>query len=54
MAEPGIDAAIARTDAGFCHLDTPLSDGRAYLAVGEFSINDIALMPNVHLMRLMD
>ena len=49
-----IDAAIARTDAGFLHLDQLLSDGRTYLSGERFSISDVAWMPNVHRMRLMD
>ncbi|MDJ0824665.1 MAG: glutathione S-transferase family protein [Rhodobacter sp.] len=49
-----LDAAIARTDAGFRTLDRVLSDGRAYLGGADFSLCDIAWMPNVHRMALMD
>lgn len=49
-----LNDAIARTDAGFQHLDDILSDGRIYLEGAEFTLNDIAWMPNVHRFRLMD
>lgn len=49
-----LNDAIARTDAGFRHLDQLLSDGRTYLEGEEFSLSDIAWMPNVHRFRLMD
>lgn len=49
-----LNAAIARTDAGFQHLNDLLSDGRAYLEGTEFNLSDIAWMPNVHRFRLMD
>lgn len=49
-----IDAAIARTDEGFRHLDTLLSDRRAFLEGSQFTLSDIAWMPNVHRFRLMD
>ena len=49
-----LDDAIARTDEGFRRLDRLLSDGRAYLEGPEFTLSDIAWMPNVHRFRLMD
>ena len=49
-----VNEGVARTDAGFQHLDELLADGRAYLCGAAFSIADIAWMPNVHRMRLMD
>lgn len=49
-----LNAAIARTDAGFRHLDALLADGRRYLDGDAFSLSDIAWMPNVHRFRLMD
>ena len=49
-----IDGAIARTDEGFRYLDRLLSDGRACLEGPEFTLSDIAWMPNVHRFRLMD
>jgi glutathione S-transferase len=49
-----INDAIARTDAGFRLLNDTLSDGRAYLEGAEFTLSDIAWMPNVHRFRLMD
>ena len=49
-----INDAIARTDAGFEHLDVVLSDGRAFLEGAAFTLSDIAWMPNVHRFRLMD
>lgn len=45
--------AVARTDAGFRHLDDLLSDGRPYLAGETFSLSDIAWMPNAHRFSLM-
>ncbi|WP_323765752.1 glutathione S-transferase family protein [Marinovum sp.] len=48
-----IDAAVRRTDEGFRHLDALLSDGRSYLAGEEFSLADIAWMPNLHRFDLM-
>ncbi len=49
-----LNDAIARTDAGFQHLDSLLSDGRTFLEGTDFSLSDIAWMPNVHRFRLMD
>lgn len=49
-----VNDAIARTDAGFCKLDESLADGRTWLAGEEFSLEDIAWMPNVHRFKLMD
>lgn len=49
-----INACIARTDAGFRHLDGLLSEGREYLGGDTFSVTDVAWMPNVHRMKLMD
>ncbi len=49
-----INAAIARTDDGFRHLDQALSDGRAFFDGAEFTVLDVAWMPNVHRFSLMD
>lgn len=49
-----LNAAIARTDEGFRHLDGLLADGRTYLEGSGFTLSDIAWMPNVHRFRLMD
>nr|WP_272492161.1 glutathione S-transferase C-terminal domain-containing protein [Octadecabacter algicola] len=49
-----INDAIARTDVGFQHLNQVLSDGRTYLEGPEFTLSDIAWMPNVHRFKLMD
>jgi glutathione S-transferase len=48
-----IEAAVRRTDAGFAQLDALLADGRDYLAGADFSLADIAWMPNLHRMDLM-
>lgn len=53
--DPGrLDGAIARTDEGFRYLDRLLSDGRACLEGPEFTLSDIAWMPNVHRFGLMN
>jgi len=49
-----LEAGIARTDAGFQRLNDLLSDERAFLDGAEFSLADVAWMPNVHRMSLMD
>ncbi len=49
-----IDAAVQRTDSGFQTLNQHLSDGREYLGGNTFSVADIAWMPNVHRLQLMD
>ena len=49
-----INDAIARTDEGFQYLEKTLSDGRAFLEGEEFTLSDIAWMPNVHRFKLMD
>lgn len=48
-----INDAIARTDQGFRILDKRLSDGRPFLMGDDFSLCDIAWMPNVHRFNLM-
>ncbi|KNG95113.1 glutathione S-transferase family protein [Pseudaestuariivita atlantica] len=54
FAPERINAAVARTDAGFWTLEERLSDGRSFLGGETFSLADIAWMPNLHRMRLMD
>lgn len=49
-----IDAAVTRTNAGFQHLESLLSDGREFLGGTTFSIVDIAWMPNFHRFQLME
>jgi len=49
-----IDAAVRRTDEGFQHLENILSDGRQYLGGDEFSLSDVAWMPNFHRFNLME
>ena len=49
-----LNDAIARTDGGFRHLDRLLSDGRTYFEGPNFTLSDIAWMPNVHRFKLMD
>ncbi|MEP5761744.1 MAG: glutathione S-transferase family protein [Litoreibacter sp.] len=49
-----INQAVARTDAGFEKLNERLSDGRPFLEGPEFTLSDIAWMPNVHRFKLMD
>ena len=48
-----LNDAIARTDRGFRHLNKLLSDGRTYLEGSNFTLSDIAWMPNVHRFQLM-
>ncbi|MDI5922665.1 glutathione S-transferase family protein [Halomonas sp. LR5S13] len=48
-----VEAAVQRTDEGFHNLDALLSDGRAFLAGEEFTLADIAWMPNLHRFDLM-
>jgi len=48
-----LDAAVDRTDADFKKLDAALAD-RDWLLGNEMSLADIAWMPNVHRMMLMD
>lgn len=48
-----IDAAVRRTEEGFRQLDDLLSDRRAYLGGSEFSLSDVAWMPNFHRFKLM-
>ncbi|MYF88006.1 MAG: glutathione S-transferase family protein [Boseongicola sp. SB0676_bin_33] len=48
-----IDAAVGRTDERFRHLDNLLSDGRRCLGGDEFSLSDVAWMPNFHRFDLM-
>jgi glutathione S-transferase len=48
-----IDHAVRRTAAGFGLLEAYLADGRAYLSGDEFSLTDIAWMPNAHRFNLM-
>lgn len=49
-----INEAIARTDKGFQYLEKTLSDGRTFLEGDQFTLSDIAWMPNVHRFMLMD
>lgn len=49
-----INDAIARTDEGFQYLNETLSDGRNFLEGPDFTLSDIAWMPNVHRFKLMD
>ncbi len=48
-----IDAAVNRVKSGFDRLDGILSDGRPYLSGTDFTVADIAWMPNVHRFELM-
>ncbi len=48
-----LDAAVRRTDEGFRHLEDLLSDGRRFLGGEEFSLSDVAWMPNFHRFNLM-
>jgi len=48
-----IRTAVVNTNNGFEHLNRVLSDGRAYLGGSEFSLSDVAWMPNVHRFHLM-
>lgn len=54
FAPERINAAIARTDAGFWTLEEHLADGRDWLEGGDFSLSDVAWMPNLHRFALMD
>ena len=49
-----INAAVKRTDEGFGLLDDRLSDGRKFLSGDTFSLSDIAWIPNVHRVQLMN
>ncbi len=49
-----LDSAVRRIDAGFSHLDGLLADGREFLTGDQFSLADVAWMPNVHRFALMD
>lgn len=46
--------AVETTMTGFRRLDRVLSDGRSYLCGQEFTLADIAWMPNVHRFALME
>ena len=48
-----LNDAIARTDDGFRHIDGLLADGRTYLEGPNFTLSDVAWMPNVHRFKLM-
>ncbi|MCV0428901.1 MAG: glutathione S-transferase family protein [Roseibium sp.] len=48
-----IAAAVNRTKAEFDHLNDVLSDGRSFLSGKDFSLADIAWIPNVHRFELM-
>lgn len=48
-----LHAAIARTKNAFDHLDGVLADGRTFLGGEEFSLSDVAWMPNFHRFDLM-
>jgi len=49
-----IDEAVTRTNDGFKCLDRLLSDDRKFLDGCEFSLADIAWLPNIHRFRLMN
>lgn len=49
-----LDQAVNRTAAGFDLLNTRLSDGRRFLSGDDFSLSDVAWMPNVHRFNLME
>ena len=49
-----LDDAVTRTHAGFKTLNDHLSDGRTFLSGSNFSLTDIAWMPNMHRFALMD
>lgn len=53
FAEERIDAAVTRTFECFQTVDKRLADGRPFLSGDQFSLSDIAWMPNVHRMSLM-
>ncbi len=48
-----VAAAVARTDEGFRELDTALADAD-WLVGGRLTLADVAWMPNIHRMALMD
>jgi glutathione S-transferase len=48
-----VAGAVARTDAGFRALDAALAD-RDWLVGGRLTLADVAWMPNIHRMALMD
>ncbi|MEP2783386.1 MAG: glutathione S-transferase family protein [Pseudoruegeria sp.] len=48
-----LDHAVRRTAAAFNVLDARLADGRPYLSGDQFSLTDIAWMPNAHRFSLM-
>lgn len=48
-----VAAAVKRTDAGFAELDAALA-GRDWLVGGRLTLADVAWMPNIHRMALMD
>ncbi|MEN8934806.1 MAG: glutathione S-transferase family protein [Planktotalea arctica] len=48
-----IQQAVIRTRDGFDFLDARLSDGRAFLAGDQMSLEDVAWMPNAHRFDLM-
>lgn len=53
FARDDIDNAVIRTRQGFQQLEARLCDGRDYLSGSEFSLSDVAWMPNVHRFSLM-
>lgn len=53
FAPDRIARAAESTMDGFRHLDTLLADGRVHLCGDEFTLADIAWMPNVHRFALM-